>query len=686
MKLGISSLSNLPGLTGQADVLRQIQLLPGVSGTDDLSANLRVRGGDTGENMFLLDDMPLYNVTHYYGIFSAIQPDIIEQVTLNKNIFPIEYNGKTSSVVRLQTDTSIAKKIRGNIGIDRYLVSGMVKMPLRSDMDVTFGGRVSYQDIGESDFARTNDENQRRFDRQKPQDPDSNRESIFSLQPASRFSDFYGKWQWDINQTDWIRVSGFYGKDKLDGRYTNRFSVFERFSSRLVQETYAQEAEWKNTALGLTFYKRWTPKWATVLQASISNYGLDSKSFFSLRNVQVNNGGRPEVDFARAGVVQRNEVQGQQIILKQQVDLSDHDQITFGYGYFKDQVDMNLTNITGRKTDFFDYIGGAGRHQLFGAYALDGQDLPISLELGWNVNYYDLNNQLYHSPRVAFSYQPIKGVKLKSSWSQYNQFTRQLTHENYFGARRQFWILGNDEEIPVARTNQLMIGSRIKWKGWLLDVEAYEKTTDGALEYSLLNPGFDPTEPGLQPSSDFYLYEGKGNVKGIDVLLQKSWKRYIGWLSYTLSKSEQQFESINFGQPFAAQDDRRHQLKWVNTYQLNRWQFSINYLFASGRPYFDYTFLDGPEERRKNGFDNAIKRLEDYHRFDIGVNYNLPFKKRSLQAGVSVLNLFNHQNVKYRHFIYSFESQRASDPKGQIIGTEFDLLDRQINFNLNLKF
>ena len=167
-------------------------------------------------------------------------------------------------------------------------------------------------------------------------------------------------------------------------------------------------------------------------------------------------------------------------------------------------------------------------------------------------------------------------------------------------------------------------------------------------------------------------------------------KAYTSWLSYTLSKSTSQFNEINAGQPFLAQNDRRHQLKWVNAYQWKNWQFSMDYIFASGRPYLDLTQVNsGFRSRNFLPLSDRLNRLPDYHRMDIGIRYNWPIKaKFDFEVGLSVFNVFNRQNVKYRQFIYAIEPpfNKRDKLNSSVIGTDFGLLDRQLNFNVLLRF
>ena len=137
---------------GGGDIMRNIQLLPGVDATNDLDASLNVRGSGSDENMVMLDGIKLYNVDHFYGIFNAIYPEIIEEVNFYKNTFPIEYSGITASVVEMNSRSLNEDQFDATFQVDFITISGLVDLPLNDQMSIVLAGRTSHQDVANSSF------------------------------------------------------------------------------------------------------------------------------------------------------------------------------------------------------------------------------------------------------------------------------------------------------------------------------------------------------------------------------------------------------------------------------------------------------------------------------------------------------------------------------------------------------
>ena len=511
-------LGGLSSIGGQRDIFRQIQLLPGVAAFDDLSTGIQVRGSNIDENMVLLDGMPLYQVGHYYGVFSAIPPAIVDHVALHKNIFPIEHNGRTSSVLEINTDSLNLGNWQAILEGDRFLGSSAFWVPLSTKMELTLSVRHTFQNIGETSIAQTLDDNEALFP-QREEDRNFNRTNLFSVQPAVQFSDYYTKFQWRINSHSWLRATGYLGNDDLETNYLNTFSIFEN-GQQSLQESLQESTSWQNRAVGLTYYNAWSKSWSTFIQGSASGFAVDSDQNFGLITFDER---RPIVsskEVADVSLIQQNKVNTQQFLAKQTWHQHPDLKLQFGYSFHREASEVFLQNTIQTTTDKFEYEGNGIRHQGF----FETTWRPFSqwmVKSGYNLAWYSGDQNWHHSPRLLLQYQPTDQLLFKSSWSRYNQFVRQINHENYFGENQQYWLLANGEDVPVANTNHLMLGGSWKNNGWLLDVEAYEKNTDGTLDYVLLNPGFAEKESGTQPRNDFRLFSGTGRVIGVDVLLRK---------------------------------------------------------------------------------------------------------------------------------------------------------------------
>ncbi len=685
MTLDFDRLGSLPAFPSGMDVNRNIQLLPGVAAFDDLSAGLKVRGSAADENMVLLDNLPLYNINHFYGVFSAIHPDIVQQVNVYKNDFPIEYSGYTAGVIEMKTDDPALDQFSAKLGIDLITAKGMIKAPLAKNMNVLLAGRTTHQNVANSGLFDLLQNNSEELDNViNSTREDVSRPSLLRIQPDFKFYDVFGKWGWKINDQHKISVSFYNGFDQYDYNYREDFNFVQRGFRVRNTETNSETSSWENTAAGLLYERRWSERLSTSANFSYSQYRLDNEQLFALTR---NRSLRPDTTRS-SSIFQNNNIEGYRMDLKNTWVNTPTGQLTFGYTYVENKTQFDFQNDDNRQQNRFDV---AHQHIAYGKQSLQLFD-KLSLGFGLSATLYDKTDQVYLSPRANLNYSITDQMYLKGAWTINHQFLRQIYYEDLFGENQTFWVLANDRRfnpIPTASSRHFMVGANLLLNRWEFDIELYHRKMEGVVEYALRNPGFDRRTPGFAANRIFTLFNGEGSSKGIDLLIKKTGKNYSGWLAYTLSETLNAFPQINAGNSYPAQDDRRHQLKFVNQYRWKNWSFSGIYIFASGRPYLDLSRItENPIDRIRPNYAQNITRLRDYHRFDIGAEYSFELFKQKSKIGLSVINLFDHNNVKYRQFAYSFESDEptGTDRNNQVIGTELQMLGRLLNVSFGIQF
>ncbi|MBC7885878.1 MAG: TonB-dependent receptor, partial [Saprospiraceae bacterium] len=291
----------------------------------------------------------------------------------------------------------------------------------------------------------------------------------------------------------------------------------------------------------------------------------------------------------------------------------------------------------------------------------------------------------YILPQIYLSYGLNDHWILKTSAGKQVQYIRQLDHENLLGQRQQFFALSNGTSVPVGKGFNFMTGSWKSWGKFSLDVEGYFRTLDGAIIHATQTPGLRSQGVPITQNK-FRLFHGDSRVYGVDFSLIYESSGLFSMLNYTLSKSENRFREIFRNQYFPSAEDSRHQLKWINSYKYSRFEFSINYIASSGRPYLDLSALNNLVDRNNLIIGNYIKNLNDYHRIDAGVTYNLEIFHQKAKLGFSVFNLTNHTNVKYRQFVYQVPPPAGSglDPVNTILGSDVSQLDRTFNVSFGI--
>ena len=277
----------------------------------------------------------------------------------------------------------------------------------------------------------------------------------------------------------------------------------------------------------------------------------------------------------------------------------------------------------------------------------------LNLKVGIRASRYELTNKNYFSPRFQLDYEFFKNIKVKLGYGIHNQFVKQIVGENVTSRSRDFWLLSDDNDINVGESTHYIAGLSYENNSWLIDTEFFYKDIKNITEFSLR---FQNT------NLNSLFFNGNGTVKGFETLLQKKVDKYTGWVSYTYLDAENIFPLLNYGKPFPAPNTQKNEFKIFNNYELNGWNFSINFVYGSGKaftePSYNYniTLLDdsnlnfigvGP----KNG-----SLLPDYHRLDLSIHhiFNINEKTKG-DIGFSVFNLYNNRNVWY--YEYSFDQR-----------------------------
>ncbi len=694
MVLNANQLNNLPSFGG-GDVFRGLQLLPGISASDDLSSELKIRGSNGDENMVIFDGITLYKVDHFYGVFSAINPNIVNQVKVFKNAFPVEYGGRTAGVIDLASHGISEPKIGGQLQTDLLTTSAHLTLPINEKMGLLVGGRTTNKNVADTDlFSLINETDDFQND---------NALTLSKINPAFKFYDFNAKWIWQISEQSTISTSYFRGYDELNSTYEIFFDTQNNRGNRRDEikniENLDEFAQWDNQGASLQLDHQWNSKINTNINLAYSTYSEDQFINSTLvreitRKPLPPKPGMPPITVENTRIDTAltltnsfsNTIKGTELNIKNALKVDEKQQLVFGYHLVNNEVTSDLM-VDNRNRLSQDLTGS--QHSGYLQYNLKGVN-KFNLGLGLRSTYYTITQKNYLSPRISLTYEASEQLHLKASGSQYYQFLRTNEREDRFGKSYDYWVLSTDKigASPVASSQQGMLGFNLKNDDFELDVEAYYKKMDGVTEFAPTANGFLTDLVNTSSNKLFEFYNGTGVSKGIDILLKKSAGNYTGWLSYTLSKTTHSFPKIDNGNPFPSLDDRRHQIKWVNQYRYKKFDFSAVYVFSSGRAYTDLTIIDGQQDRRLLTANDRISYLKDYIRLDISAGYKFNIGPTKARVGASIFNVLNRENVKYKQYIRSIPNERGDNnqPINQITGIEALMLGFTPNISFSIDF
>jgi hypothetical protein len=251
-------------------------------------------------------------------------------------------------------------------------------------------------------------------------------------------------------------------------------------------------------------------------------------------------------------------------------------------------------------------------------------------------------------------------LNLKSAIGRYYQFVNHVQYDDPYNGIQNFWAFSNNEGIPVVRSDHYILGASYRAGQFLFDIEAYYKNLEGVVEFnpvpSFVKVGFW-TRGFRQRKSD----------EGIDFLSRKV-GIYKGWLGYSWSQSLQSFANVNDGEFYPSLQDQPHEIKFVNMLKLGRWDLSSSWVYGSGRPYPNYkvTYFEDANGNvedfvvTKDG--TSYNRLPAYHRLDIAAAFNFSFGKMFGQVGLSIFNVYGHENIKTRKLSVPFLERTLQTP------------------------
>ncbi|OKL38861.1 TonB-dependent receptor [Pontibacter flavimaris] len=611
----------LPALFGEVDLLKTLQLKPGVQSSGEGTSGLYVRGGGPDQNLVLLDDALIYNPSHLFGFFSVFNPDAVKSVELYKGGFPAQFGGRLSSVVDVKMNRGNNERVRstGGLGLisSRLTVDGPI---VKDKLNFSVSGRRTYVDI----FTR-------QINRLKEGDDD------FSPIPDYYFYDLNGNLTYTLGENDELSLSGYYGRD------------FFGFND----SDFSFGFDWGNTMGSL----RWRHKFNDNLYATTS---LTSTGY----KYNINN----KIDIFSFKLTS----QVQDYTFKTDFDwfLGDGHSLKLGaqathHGFTVGRLNFESSDST------LNFGAGSTYSGLeFGLYASDDFVLSpmLSFNYGLRLSGFNSGGKTYAAPepRASVKYTLNEHTSLKASYASMMQYVHLLTNSGA-SLPTDIWYPSN-EGVKPQRSQQAAVGvSHLFGKGrYLVTNEVYYKWMHNQIDFR------DGANLFVNDSLENEFLFGRGESYGNELYLEKVSGKTTGWLGYTLSWTYRTFDGINNGRRFPARYDRRHDISLVLMHQLNkRLSLTTAFVYGTGSAYsvpvarFAFQDVEGKEPSIVPIYeDRNAYRLAAYHRLDLGAVLKLRPRWGEADLTFSVYNVYNRRNP---YFVY-FEQQKDRNDEQTILG------------------
>ena len=639
-RMSVQQISLMPSI-GEVDIFRSLQLLPGVSATNENSSGLYVRGGQPQENLVLLDGIKVYNVDHFFGFFSAFNANAIKSVDLYKGAFPSKYGGRLSSVIDLTGKVGSFNEVKGGLNVNLLSASGSIEIPFLDKFSFFATGRRSFTDILQTSF----------FEKIYDQfDPDDDIENLDPWVPNFNFFDLNAKLSYKPTSDDLITFSFYSGEDNLvETSDTRRFQYpnFGDIDEIEIRGDLDRISRWGNNGYSFKWSRQWNPKFFNSLNISYSQYyNYQDDSYFVNAII-------PDLDstiFDLSVILdQDNKVEDFTARYDAELLSGKNNKFEIGLEFTRSNIDYLFV-----RDDTLSIIDNSQLSDLYSAYISYNLTSVknLNLKVGLRASRYELTKENYLAPRFQLDYEFIKNVKIKLGYGVHNQFVKQIIGENVTSRSRDFWQLSDDSDIDVGESTHYIAGLSYENSSWLIDAELFYKDIKNITEFSLR---FQNT------NLNSLFFNGDGEVKGFETLVQKKIDKYTGWISYTYIDAENIFPLLNYGDPFPAPNTQKNEFKIFNNYEINGWNFSLNFIYGSGKaftePSYNYniTLLDESELNYIGVGPKNGSLLPDYHRLDLSVHHIFNIQKSKGDIGVSIFNLYNKINTWY--YEYNFDQR-----------------------------
>jgi len=619
IQLDMKEISMVPVLFGEKDILKSIQLLPGVKSAGEGNSGFYVRGGNADQNLILLDEAPVYSASHLMGFFSVFNSAAIKNVQLYKGGMPAKYGGRLSSVLDVTMNDGNAKQFGLSGGLGLISSNLTVEGPIKKDQgSFIVSGRRTYADLFLKLSRDTTIQNTKLY-----------------------FYDLNLKANYHIGENDRIYLSGYFGRDVLGfqdvmdmdwGNTTGTLRWNHLFGDRLFLNSTLVYSDY-NFKQGATF-----SDFSMSMLSGIKDLNLkEDFQFYANSKNTIKWGANLIYHTFNPGQIESNFDGFEPPILD---DRFAYDAAV--YLSHESKIGSRLSINYGIRYSQFIPVG-PGDYFTFNG---DGTVMDtISYLKGETIANYG-----GFEPRASASFLLNDESSIKASYNRNRQYIHLISNATA-GTPLDTWIPSSNIVKPEI-ADQLALGYFRNFNNnqWETSVEGYYKVLQNQIEYK------NGADLMINPLVESQLVFGEGRAYGFEVYAKKKTGKLTGWISYTLSRTERSFDDIDNGSWFPARHDRKHDFSIVGIYQINqKWSLSGSWIyytgdavtFPSGKYFIDGEIVSMYSER--NGY-----RMPDYHRLDLGVNFvNKKSGRFTSTWNFSLYNAYARQNAYSINFVQS---------------------------------
>ncbi len=651
----VEKIKSVPVMFGEADLIKALQLMPGVQSGSEGNSGMYVRGGGPDENLFLLDGVPLYNVTHMGGFFSTFNTDAVKNVTLYKGSFPARFGGRLSAVLDVTQNNGNDKEIHGNLSVGLISAKFNLEGPIvKEKTTFSISARRTYAELLVIPTI------------------------MWLNEVTSETEDEPGGALADNAKFD----AGYYFYD-INAKLTHKFSDKSRlYGSFYMGDDKIHGKVHTVTALDEDINLGFSTLWGNLVGALRWNYELSPKIFMNLSAAytQYKNNIVGSVEkLATPNDPNASTVTGdynsgiREFALRSDFDFTPTPEHTVKFGASATRH-WFTPEVANASVDYFDSVqmnqalqidssimSGTIPANEFVAYIEDDWAITESVKLnyGLHLSAFHVQGETYGSiqPRLSGRVLITPDLSVKAGYARMTQYVHLLSTTSVT-LPTDLWVPVTERIEPMT-SDQVAAGVSYSLSGIAdFSIEAYYKRMNNLIEYK-----DGATFFGSSENWENLVYSGRGWSYGVEFLIQREFGDLTGWIGYTWSRAMRQFDRegqvINGGDPFPAKYDRRHDLSIVLSYKVSptidlsaTWVFSTGNAASLATQTYPTAFEDPDDYDEGTPGRNTISvvegrnnyRMPNYHRLDLGANFHRKFKRARRTISVSIYNVYNRQN------------------------------------------
>ena len=636
-QLQLKDLTASPQLFGENDIMRSIQLLPGIKAESDASSSFQVRGGTAAQNLVLYDNAPVYNVGHLAGLFSTFNDDALGTATLYKGLLPAQYGGASSAVLDLKGRAGNKSGLHGGASIGLLSAKGTIEGPIVKDRaSFLVTARRSYMDA----FLKLS--------------KDFKNNTLY-------FYDINAKVDWTVGSRDQLFLSFFTGHDRtaledmIDIRWNNltgSLKWLHHFGEGSHAQTTLLYSGYKTDNgidfLGMNLWLDGHIRQESLRQDfhfAIGNYLFDAGLQSTLLNVK-----SAEWQFVTKHDIEQRRAWENAVWLNAILPFSKW-----------------MTASAGLRVNTFSPLGGSLYY-----------DIEPNGDIGWYYNYGKneiVKTHLTLQPRASISFLLSDQTSIKLGYARTAQNIHALRNQNTSTPFDRYTISSNIVKPEIADQVSVGVFAMTPNQSYDLSLEAYYRKVKNVLDYR------DGKSFSSEIEIERLVLPGEGKGYGVELAARKNHGPLTGWPAYTLSWSKTRIDGINGNRWYNPNNDRLHDINIVAMYQLTRrWALNAAWIFNTGQaftaPSGKYQIEDNwiYYYAERNGY-----RAPDYHRLDVSAVWTKQYKRSSHEWSFSIYNLYNH----YNPFLINFED---SDNGNRTRAVQYSLFGIVPSVAFSIKF